>query len=201
MTTTFTPLRSPLLRCSGVILNHHSRWWLVEFPRPCGDLGKVRCLTGQLTSAMAQRLDADRANADASCEVGDPYPSNLYWSGLFFLAPSDKSPEAFDVEACLRCSEADIPDVRRARVTIESTLFPLPSGFVSVLAALPKEDRPVLAIRLSGYIGSTFELLTALYMPTYRPKSPWRDISHDAVGDSGSDILGWQYADDWIKPA
>jgi len=201
MTTTFTRLRSPVLRCSGVILNHHNRWWLAEFPRPGGGLPKIRRLTGQLTSAMAQTLDDDRASTDAPSKVGDPYPSNLCWAGLFYLVPSDRSPDIFDVEACLRCAEADIPEVPLARVAIESTLFPLPSSFVSVLTAFPKEDRPVLAIRLSGYTCATFELLTVRYMLTYRPKSPWRDISNDAVGDSGSDILGWRYVDDWIKPA
>lgn len=34
----------------------------------------------------------------------------------------------------------------------------------------------------------------------YRPRSPWRDISNDAVGDSGSDIIGWREAADWIRP-
>ncbi|MFD1960331.1 hypothetical protein ACFSHP_17560 [Novosphingobium panipatense] len=42
--------------------------------------------------------------------------------------------------------------------------------------------------------------MTARYMPTYRPRSPWRDISNDAVSDSGSDILGWREAADWIGP-
>ncbi|GAY20627.1 hypothetical protein [Sphingobium fuliginis] len=32
------------------------------------------------------------------------------------------------------------------------------------------------------------------------PRSPWRDISGDAVGDSGSDIIGWCEAADWIRP-
>jgi hypothetical protein len=83
---------------------------------------------------------------------------------------------------------------------IDATLHPIPSGFVSVFGALPPENQPVLAIRLSGYISATFELMTACYMPTYRPRSPWRDISGDAIGDSGSDILGWQLAAEWIRP-
>ena len=82
---------------------------------------------------------------------------------------------------------------------IDATLHPVPSGFISALAALPREDQPVLAICLSGYTCSTFELLTARYMPTSRPRSPWRDISGDAVGDSGSDIIGWCEAADWIE--
>ena len=83
---------------------------------------------------------------------------------------------------------------------IDATLHPVPSGFISVLAAVPRENQPVLAIRLSGYTCSIFELLTVRYMPTYRPRSPWRDISNDAVGDSGSDIIGWREAADWIRP-
>ena len=31
---------------------------------------------------------------------------------------------------------------------------------------------PMLAIRLSGYTGSIFKLVTARCMPTYRPRSP-----------------------------
>jgi hypothetical protein len=37
-------------------------------------------------------------------------------------------------------------------------------------------------------------------MPDYRPRSPWRDISGDAVSESGSDILGWKSARDWLMP-
>lgn len=82
---------------------------------------------------------------------------------------------------------------------IDATLHPVPAGFVSVSIALPPENQPVLAIRLSGYSCSTFELLTARYMPTFRPRSPWRDISNDAVADTGSDIIGWREAADWIR--
>ena len=84
---------------------------------------------------------------------------------------------------------------------IDTTLHPVPSGFISVFAALPPENQPVLAVRISGYTCSTFELITGRYMPTYRPRSPWRDISGDAVSDSGSDIIGWRSAVDWIKPS
>ena len=83
---------------------------------------------------------------------------------------------------------------------VDATLFPIPSGFVSVFASLPPDDVPVLAIRVSGYVHATFELLTARHMPAYRPRSPWRDIANDAVSDSGSDILGWTLATDWIRP-
>jgi hypothetical protein len=66
---------------------------------------------------------------------------------------------------------------------------------VSVADALPADGRPVLALRRSGYNCCGFEVLTARYMPEYRPFSPWRDISGDAVSDSGSAILAWMYAD------
>lgn len=80
------------------------------------------------------------------------------------------------------------------------TSLTLPAGFTPVTEAVPENDRPVLAIRKSGYQGSTFEILTARYMIDYRPNSPWRDISMDAVGDSGEQILGWQYADAILLP-
>lgn len=87
-----------------------------------------------------------------------------------------------------------------ARTMVEATLFPISSGFISVFGALPEDDVPVLAIRASGYVSATFEVITACYMPTYRPNSPWRDLSGDSVNDSGSEILGWAAAEDWIKP-
>src|SRR3546814_377821 len=97
-------------------------------------------------------------------------------------------------------SDAGELELRLARTMIDATIRPLPSGFTSVFLDLPSENQPVLAIRLSGYSCATFELMTARYMPTYRPRSPWRDISNDAVSDSGSDILGWREAADWIGP-
>src|SRR3546814_7240073 len=81
---------------------------------------------------------------------------------------------------------------------IDATLHPVPAGFIAALGILPPENEPVLAIRVSGYTCCTFELLTARYMPTYRPRSPWRDISNDAVADSGGDIIGWRPATEWI---
>ncbi len=79
------------------------------------------------------------------------------------------------------------------------TEIKLPAGFTPVTEAQPKDDRPVLAIRKSGYVASKFEVLTARYMIDYRPKSPWRDVSLDAVSDSGEPILGWMYADDMLQ--
>ncbi len=76
----------------------------------------------------------------------------------------------------------------------------LPEGYTSVEDSLPENDRPVLAIRESDYITCEFEVLTARYMPDYRPHSPWRDIGNDAVSDSGREILGWAYADELLKP-
>src|SRR3546814_18314787 len=83
---------------------------------------------------------------------------------------------------------------------IDATLLPGPAGFIAALGIRPPENEPVLAIRVSGYTCCTFELLTARYMPTYRPRSPWRDISNDAVADSGGDIIGWRPATAWIGP-
>jgi hypothetical protein len=150
---------------------------------------------------MIEKLAAAGFGSNDRYTLGSPYPSDLYLLGEFRLVPSDRSPSLFDIDACHRMTGADTPAVRLARVMVETTLFPLPSGFVSVLTSVPRNDRPVLAIRLSGYVCSKFELMTARYIPAYRPLSPWRDISNEAVGDSGGDILGWRYADDWIEPS
>lgn len=185
-------------RCSGVVLHHRLEWWLVEFPKDGANPTAIQRLTGNLTAGMIENLTAAGFGSDDRYAIGSPYPSDLYSLGDFRLVPSDRSLDLFDIDACHRLTEADTPAVRLARVMIETTLFPLPSDFVSVLTAVPKNDRPVLAIRLSGYVCSTFELLTARYMPAYRRLSPWRDISNEAVGDSGDDILGWRHADDWL---
>lgn len=76
----------------------------------------------------------------------------------------------------------------------------LPAGFIPATHTVPENDRPVLAVRKSGYINSAFEIMTARYMIDYRPKSPWRDVGGDSVTDSGADILGWKYADDLLLP-
>jgi hypothetical protein len=109
--------------------------------------------------------------------------------------------DRFDIDAHPWGAEARELDNRLARPMVDATLFPIPSGFTSVFVSLPDENVPVLALRLSGYTCATFELLTARYMPSYRPRSPWRDLSNDAVTDSGCDILGWTPATDWIEPA
>lgn len=64
----------------------------------------------------------------------------------------------------------------------DATSQPIPRGFIPVFGALPQENQnmlkrstrlvPMLAIRLSGYTGSIFKLVTAHYMATYRPRSP-----------------------------
>lgn len=188
-----------LLHTSGVMLHHLDRWWLVESPASAAGPGLIHRLTGHLTPPMTDRMAGDARQADDHRVDTSLYPLSLCWSGDFTLAQSDRSEGAFDIDA-YHGGDAPIPEIRRARIVIESTLHPVPSGFVSVLSALPADDRPVLAIRLSGYVCATFELLTARYMPDDRPKLPWRDISDESVGGSGSDILGWRYAEDWIKP-
>jgi hypothetical protein len=75
----------------------------------------------------------------------------------------------------------------------------LPAGFTPVTEAVPLHDRPVLAIRRSGYMSAAFEVITARYMLDYRPRSPWRMLSMDAVGDSGEAILGWKPADEVLQ--
>jgi hypothetical protein len=132
--------------------------------------------------------------------IGALNPDSRCWSGEFSYVPAAGAADLFDIDAHPWGSEASELETRLARAMIDATLHPIPSGFVSVFGALPPENQPVLAIRLSGYISATFELMTACYMPTYRPRSPWRDISGDAIGDSGSDILGWQLAAEWIRP-
>lgn len=74
----------------------------------------------------------------------------------------------------------------------------IPVGFTPVEIAVPQDRRPVLAIRVSGYAPVTFEVMTAVY-DVDRPLAPWRDLSGDGVGDSGTDIIGWKAADEWLQ--
>lgn len=73
--------------------------------------------------------------------------------------------------------------------------------FTPVDVGCPDHDRPVLAIRRSSVKGAHFEVITARYRLDYRPNSPWRVLDGDAVSDSGSQILGWREAPDWLLPA
>ena len=75
----------------------------------------------------------------------------------------------------------------------------LPDGFTPITTALPTDDKPVVALRKSSYSGAKFEVITARYMPAYRPLSPWRDLSLDSVHDDGEPILGWREAPEWLQ--
>lgn len=186
--------------CYGIIMHHRLAWWLVEFPELDAAPLRARKLTGRLTPALVAWLRGQTGDPRLGDDLAALNPDSRCWSGEFSYRPSPDTPDAFDIDAHPWGSEAGELETRLARTMIDATLHPVPSGFVSVFTALPPENQPVLAIRLSGYICATYELLTARHMPTYRPRSPWRDISGDAVGNSGSDIIGWQSARDWIRP-
>lgn len=88
------------------------------------------------------------------------------------------------------------PDVVAADL---AALARLPVGFTPVTTKLPSHDRPVLVIRRAAYTGCDLEIMTARFMLDYRPNSPWRDISGDAVSDSGCEILGWREASELLS--
>ena len=183
----------------GIIIQHRLAWWLVEFPELDATPLRAHKLSGRLTPALAAWLRAETDDPHLGDDVAALNPDSRCWSGEFSYRPRSADGDLFDIDAHPWGSEAGELETRLARTMIDATLHPVPAGFVSVFTALPPENQPVLAIRLSGYTCSTFELLTARHMPTYRPRSPWRDISNDAVGDSGSDIIGWREAADWIR--
>lgn len=194
-----TPARSTD-HCFGIIMHHRLAWWLVEFPDLDATPLCARKLSGRLTPALADWLLGETGDPRLGDDIAALNPDSRCWSGEFSYVPAAGAADVFDIDAHPCGSEASELETRLARAMIDATLHPIPSGFISVFGTLPPENQPVLAIRLSGYICATFELMTARYMPNYRPRSPWHDISGDAVGDSGSDILGWQLAADWIRP-
>lgn len=186
--------------CYGVILHHRAHWWLVEFLELDATPSRARKLSGRLTPALADWLRRETGDPGLAAEVAALNPGSRCWSGEFSCVPASGEAGLFDIDAHPWGTEADELEQHLARAMIDATLHPIPSGFISVFSALPPENRPILAIRLSGYSCATFEIITARYMPAYRPRSPWRDISNDAVTDSGSDIIGWRPATDWIRP-
>lgn len=200
MTAHSVPVRAAA-HCYGIILHHRLAWWLVEFPEHDAMPRCARKLTGRLTPALGAWLRRETGDTTLGNDVAALNPESRCWSGEFSYVPSDTAPDQFDIDAHPWGSQAGELEARLSRTLIDATLHPIPAGFVSALDAQPRENQPVLAIRLSGYSCATFELLTARYMPTYRPRSPWRDISNDAVSDSGTDILGWCDAGDWIRPS
>ncbi len=185
------PPISNIHHCFGVILHHRAEWWFVEFPGY--DLTPIRVLplTGGISDALRDSLRRRRADPALGNEIATVYPGYECWCGDFSLVRSAVDPERFDIAAHPWGADAGELDARLARTMVESTLFPIPAGFISVFGMLPNENVPVLAIRASSYLCATFELITARYMPSYRPRSPWRDISNDAVSESGCEILGW----------
>ena len=91
------------------------------------------------------------------------------------------------------------PENARATLDALSQIAANPQGFTLATDALPCSDRPVLALRRSGYTCAEFEVLTARYMPNYRPQNPWQTIGCDAVTDSGEPVLAWRSADELLR--
>ena len=187
--------------CYGVMLHRHTGWWLVEFPKRGSRPIAAHRLTGNLTLALTDHLMQAVGGTNTACDTASLAVPSSFWSGEFTLVPSQESANRFDIGGQVGGAEASELEARLARAMVDCTLFPLPLRFNPVFSDLPREDVPVLAIRLSGHRCATFDLLTARYMPTYRPRSPWRDLSNDAVTDSGGEVLGWTSARDWIRPA
>ncbi len=187
--------------CYGIILHHRAGWWLVEFPELGGMPIAAHRLSGKMTPAMTDWLRGETGDPRLADDIAALHPDGNCWAGEFSRSPPRQDTNIFDIDAHPWGSDAGELKTRLARTLVDSPIRPVPAGFMSVLSGLPENDEPVLAIRVSGYICATFEVLTARYMPDYRPRSPWRDISGDAVSDSGSDILGWKPARDWLMPS
>lgn len=166
--------------CFGIIMHHRLGWWLVEFPDHDATPRRARKLSGRLTPGLADWLRGETGDPRPGDDIAALNRDSRCWSGEFSYVASAGAADLFDIDAHPWGSEAGELETRLARAMIDATLHPIPSGFISVFGTLPPENQPVLAIRLSGYTCSTFELMTARYMPTYRQRSPWRDISGDA---------------------
>ncbi len=202
--TTSLPDHSPAIQCRGLIIYHRDHWWLVEFPKPGDYPTRAYLLSGTLSTRLADQLGLETGPCILLPSVTTLRPSARCWQGEFALVPTiataDPDHIDYDVDAHVFRGGAWERDERLAHALIESKLSPIPTAFTSVFAALPDEGVPVLAIRASSYTYATFEVLTARYMPTHHPDFPWRDLSGEAVFASGTEILGWTHASDWIRP-
>lgn len=183
----------------GIVLHHRRRWWFIGLPDDAGP-SRAKTLSGRLTPALAARLRREAEN-----EALPPYVSSFIGyerprTGAFACIASARDSMTFDLDAHDRGKPASDAEARLARMMVDTTLYPVPAGFISVFEALPRDERPVLAIRVSAYVFSRFELLTARYQPVFRPLAPWRNLSGNAVTDSGSDIIGWCDAGAWLRP-
>ncbi|MDF0489246.1 MAG: hypothetical protein QHC40_05115 [Sphingobium sp.] len=188
----------------GILISHRDNWWFVEFVEPMGNPGRPRLLSGNISTGFAHRLGLMTGPLILNPRVETLNPGSDAWSAECNLLPTieggDPGAIDYDIDSHVLDGEADALHQRLARVAIDSHLFPIPAGFISVLIALPQDSAPVLTIRTSVYARATCELLTAYYTPEHQLKEPWRDISGDLVSDSGNDILGWMPARDWIRP-
>ncbi len=57
--------------------------------------------------------------------------------------------------------------------------------------SLPPKDRFVLVKRVTGYISTRIEIITAKYDPEYYSSTPWRDPSNTALTESGEEPYAW----------
>jgi len=195
-----------VIHCHGLIIQHRGKhWWLVEFPKPRGYPTRAYLLSGTLSTRFADQLGLETGPFILLPSVTTLRPTARCWQGEFTLVPTiataDPDHIDYDVDAHVFRGGAWERDERLAHALIESKLCPPPVEFTSVFTALPPEGVPVLAIRASSLVCAKFEVLTARYMPTHRPDFPWRDLTGEAVFASGTEILGWMHAGDWIQPS
>ncbi len=181
--------RTTPTHCYGAYIRHLGRQWIVQFPDVDAGPTAVFELTGVLTPDLLRHRCAPMVKEALGEETT---------AGEWSLLPCADG--RYDIGAHLWNCETSELEARLSRVAIDLHTHVLPAGFTSVLAAVPEADKPVIAVRRSGYLCATFEVMTARYMPDYRPKSPWRDVSGDAVGDSGEAIMGWRDAREWLLP-
>ncbi|WP_257558409.1 hypothetical protein [Sphingobium sp. CFD-2] len=130
----------------------------------------ARKLSGRLTPALAAWLREETGDRCLNDDVGALNPGSRRWSGEFSVVPSGAACDLFDIGVHPWGAEAGELKTRLARTMMDATLHPVSS-----------RGWPRCRARTSRC-------------------SPWRDISGDAVGDSGSDIISWREAADWIRP-
>ena len=183
----------------GIVLHHRRRWWFVGVTDNAGP-SRAKALSGRLTPALAARLRHEAGNEALPPYVTSFIPDDQPRAGAFACIASAGDGTAFDLDADGRGRPASKAEARLARTMVDATVHPVPAGFISVFTSMPRDEKPVLAIRASAYVFARFELLTARYQPVFRPHAPWRDLSGDAVTDSGSDIIGWCDAAAWLRP-
>jgi hypothetical protein len=192
-TVSNTPAHS---RIYGVVIYLDHRWSLVAQPGITGTPTTIFDLTPHTEKSIRHWITRREKTAlDRTIFDGDANAC----AGQFRLLPT-RTDGLYEIEAYEFPQAPTHRELRIANIALTIAAHPLPDEFTSVLDTCPEFETPVVALRKAQTPATTFEVITARYMPDYRPHDPWRLLNLSAASASGSPILAWSSAIDTIRP-